>query len=186
MYGPDAEPKNLVVNRSALVKAYDEAGNSIILNLDIDGGKEKANVLIQEVDHDPVTEFIRHVDFYKFKAGEKLSASIALKFINAPKTVKELGATLVTNIDEIDVRCLPEALVAHIDVDLSTIEKIDDTISVKDLKLPEGMELETDSDILIAVTNVEEVKDIPTGAPDEQLPEDQQASAEGADDKKDA
>lgn len=182
MYGPDSEPKSLTVDKSALIKAYEEGGNSSILSLSIDDGKETADVLIQALDVDPVTEFVRHVDFYKFKAGQTLTATIELTFVNMPLTVKEHGATLVKNLDEIEVRCLPSDLVSHIDVDLSMIKTLEDTITIKDLNLPAAIEPVANVDTIIAVTNVEQVKEVSTEAPQEVLPVDEKAEAKAKED----
>lgn len=154
VYGPDKEPHMIKLERSELEKVYRDAGGNTVISLSIDEGKTQHDVLIHELDRDPITEFVKHVDFYCFKAGHKLNTEIPLNFIGEPRTIKEAGATLVTQIEDLSVRCLAKDLVASIDVDLTKIQTVDDSIKVSDLTLPAGIEVDHEADDIIAVTIV--------------------------------
>jgi large subunit ribosomal protein L25 len=53
-------------------------------------------------------------------------------------------------LHSVEIECLPDNLVSHIEVDISAIETPEDTISVADLPVPEGVEILTDPETLIA------------------------------------
>lgn len=173
VYGPDLEPVNIQLLRSELQKTYRDAGSSSVISLNVDGGKNSYDVLIHDFDMDPVTEFVVHVDFYAFKKGQKLTASIALNFVGEPATIKSHNAILVKQIEELSVQCLPKDLVSSIDVDLTAIQTLEDVIKVSDLKLPAGIEPEHDADDIVAGTSVvaEEKEEELAEAPSEEMPE---------------
>jgi large subunit ribosomal protein L25 len=81
-----------------------------------------------------------HVDFHQVRMDEKMTAKVPLKFVGEAPTVKAEGGTLVKSLDEIEVICLPADLPHEIEVDLTTLKTFDDSIAIKNLKLPKGVE----------------------------------------------
>lgn len=183
MYGPETEAKNLLVERSAFEKVYQEAGNTSILNLNLDDGKENYDVLIHDLAFDPVTDIITHIDFYCFKSGHKLHTTIPFIFLGEARPVREQGAILVKQMEELDVRCLPKDLVNEITVDVSKIETIDDVIKVKDIELPEGIEAVSGPDEIIIGLSMVSEEEVSTQAPEAELPEGEEKPAEGEEGK---
>lgn len=148
LYG-QAESVSISVPFALFEKAYKQAGASTLVDLSVDGGAA-VKTLIHDVQVDPVTDRTIHVDFYQVKMTEKLTATIPLKFIGEPKAVKELGGTLVKNIDEVEVRCLPGDLVSDIEVDLASLKTFEDSITVQNLNVPRGIEVLAQGDAIIA------------------------------------
>lgn len=143
LYGPGVENKSLTLNNVELEKAYEEAGESNLIDLEIDGG-ETVKVIIKDIQKHFVKGTIIHVDFYQVDMNKKITAEIPLNFINTAKAEKEQGALIMKNLDSVEVECLPTALVNNIDIDLSVLESIGDSINVSDIKVPEGMEIMND------------------------------------------
>jgi large subunit ribosomal protein L25 len=139
LYGLGVENKNLKLKANEFSKVYSSAGESNLIELEIDG--EKKNVLIKEIQKDPVKNFIIHVDFYQVDMNRVVSAEIPLKFIGESKAVKELGGLLVKNLDELSVECLPGDLLDHITVDISVITEFGQAIQVKDIKVPASFKI---------------------------------------------
>lgn len=138
-YGHGIKPRPIEVPYLSFEKVFEEAGESSLIDLIVD--KEKpVKVLIHDIQTDPLTDKIIHVDFYQVKAGEKITTEITLKFIGEPPVVKELGGVLVTNMDALEVECLPKDLVHEIEVDISGLAIFDDDIRVRDIKIPPGLE----------------------------------------------
>jgi large subunit ribosomal protein L25 len=91
--------------------------------------------------------------------------------------VIEFGAIINTGIDMLEIECLPQDLPDRIDVDLSGLYEIGDSILVKDLKLPDGIQVLTDPDTLVVVVSaptaeeeleeeIEEVEDLEGAEPE--------------------
>lgn len=168
LYGHKIKPKNLSVGYNQFEKIYKEAGESSLIDLIVD--KEKPfKALIQEVQYDPFKGKIIHVDFHQVRMDEKITTTIPIKLIGESPAVKELGGTLVTSLDEIEIECLPNDLVHEIEVDVSSLKTFDDLIHIKDLKIPSRIKvLKNEDEVVVSVTpprTEEELKEL------EQVPE---------------
>jgi large subunit ribosomal protein L25 len=149
VYGPEIESFPVGIDYRTFEKLYQEAGESSLLDLAVDGGTP-INVLIQDVQYDPVKGRIIHVDFRQIKMGEEMTATVELNFIGESDAVKTLGGTLNKTIDSVDVKCLPKDLVGHIDVDLSTLKTFDDVITIGSLTIPVGISITDNPDTPVA------------------------------------
>lgn len=150
MYGADTDNINLAVNYQIFEKLYKKSGESTLLNLKVEGVDEEITVLIHDVFYHHVTNRISHIDFYKIDYKKKLNAHVELVFIGEPKSVKELGGILMTELDAVEIECLPKDLIASIQVDLSVLTTFDDIIQVSDLKVPASVKILTGAGDLVA------------------------------------
>jgi large subunit ribosomal protein L25 len=137
VYGKGLASITLEVAEQAFLKVFKAAGESTLIDLVLDGKTDK--VLIQEVAHDPLSDKIVHADFHKISLTEKMHAKIPLVFIGESIAVKGLGGVLVKNVDELEVECLPTALVHEIPVDISKLVNFGDVIHLKDITVPPGI-----------------------------------------------
>lgn len=148
-YGKGVENKSLQADYQSFRKVYRATGSNTIINFKIDG-KENLNVLVQEVSRDPVTDFISHVDVINVRMGEKLQTKIPLKFVGTAPAVKELGGILMTNINEIDVKCLPKDLIRGIEVNIDSLVDYNSYIRIKDLVLPDTITVLNEPEDVVA------------------------------------
>lgn len=140
IYGHKVDNVNLELNYVEFEKALKVAGESTIIDVAIDG-QESRKALISEVQYEPVKGFITHVDLHQINMKEKINANIEIKLVGESRPVKEDGAVIIHNIHEVEVRCMPGDLVHEIDVDISALDKIDDSITIADLKVPASIEI---------------------------------------------
>jgi len=136
-YGGKSESTPIVLLKSEFQKIWKQAGESSIISLE--GVGEDKEVLIQDIDKDPVSEEPRHADFYVIEKGKKIEVSVPLEFIGVSPAVKELGGILIKVMREMEIEVMPKDLPQHIEVDISSLVELDSQISVKDLNLPEGV-----------------------------------------------
>ena len=148
IYGSDFESIAITVDELEFNKVFEQAGESSLINLSIEGAK-KEKVLVQDVQKDPVTLNVIHIDFYKVNMKEKIKTAIPIVEVGESPAIVDLEGTLVTNKDEVEVECLPADLIPEIEVDLSVLKTFDDTIHVSDLKVPAGIEILDDPDEVI-------------------------------------
>ncbi len=160
IYGPELKENiNIQMDSNSIEKLYLTAGESSVVNLQIEGEDKPLEVVVKDVAYDPLTLKINHVDFYKIKAGQKIEAVINLKFVGESEAVKNFGGTLVTTFNTLRVKCLPKDLVHEIEVDMSVLKDFETTIHVKDLNIPKGMEVQENMDDAVAsVSAVKEEK----------------------------
>jgi large subunit ribosomal protein L25 len=160
VYGPKQAPLSVTVEAKALRKVLDEAGESTIIELT--GLKEPIEVLVKEVDFDPVKQAVQHVDFYAIERGKEMTTHVALEFIGTAP-VEKSGGVVTRALHEVEVTCLPSKLPAHLDIDLSVLTTLDSRISVSDIVVPEGVQIENDPEDVVAVVSEakEEVDEAP-------------------------
>jgi large subunit ribosomal protein L25 len=160
LYGPGIENISLEVNLKEFNVVFKEAGESSLITLESSSDSKKYLVLINEIQKDPITGEVIHIDFYQPNLTKKVEVSVPLVFIGTPPAVKELGGTLVKNFSEIEIRALPQKLIHSIDVMVDVLKNFEDVIMVKDLKISEDIEIIKDPEEIIAlVTPVEDVEE---------------------------
>jgi len=153
IYGAGGEAVSLSLVYADFEKLYREAGEASLIDLKIDD-KDAGKVLVHEVQYDPINGRMFHVDFRRIDMNKPIVAFVELKFVGEAPAVKELGGTLVHNVSEVEIKCLPKDLVSHIDVDLAALKTFDDVIKVKNLILPVGFTVVSPhaEDVLATVT----------------------------------
>jgi len=147
-YGKKEQSTPIQLSQAIFEKTLKEAGESTIVHLE--GNDIDVDVLIHEVDLDPVTDKPRHADFYAIEKGKKLDINVPLEFIGVAPAVKDLGAILVKVMHEVEIEALPKDLPHNIEVNLSSLKTLEDVIIASDLKLPEGVTLKIKADEVIA------------------------------------
>jgi large subunit ribosomal protein L25 len=152
VYGAGTDPQSVSVDRNEFVRLYKQAGESSVIGLTVDGGKE-LNVLIHDFQRDPLTGFVTHIDFLTVDMSKPIEADVALEFVGESMAVKSSGGTLVKSMDHLAVKALPSALVSSIEVDLTALATLDDVIRVSDLTLPQGIEAMDDAEQVIATVS---------------------------------
>lgn len=182
IYGKAKENQNLSLNRIEFEKLYRDHGTSAIILLDIDGNKK--NVLIQEISFNPVNGLADHVDFYEVSMTEKITTMVPLNFIGDSSAVIELGGTLVTNKNEVEVECLPADLPPEIEVDITPLVDFETDIHVSDLKIPAGVEIKDDPEEMVATVepprSEEELAELEETPEAPEMPESEHGEAEAA------
>ncbi len=148
VYGAGMEPQTVAVDRALFQKMHAEAGESTLIDFSVDGG-EAVKVLVQAVQYNPLNESPVHVDFRQINMNIEMTAMIELEFVGESQAVKE-GGTLLTQMDSVEITCLPKYLVTSIQVDLSVLKTFDDVVHVSDLKFPEGIVAAEDGESVVA------------------------------------
>lgn len=121
-------------------------GGNPIVNLRVNGGEYTA--LIRAVQYDPLTHGILHLDFQHISLTETIEVRVNVHLVGLPVGVKDGGGILETILREIEVRCLPTAIPASLDVDVSHLN-IGDSVHVRDIVVPDVTIL-TEADSTIA------------------------------------
>ena len=118
-------------------------------------GDESRMAVVKDVQRNPVRRIVEHVDFYEVKAGEKIEVEVPVFVDGTPK-----GAAIAfVDIQELKVRADVANLPERIVVDVNGLTE-GDKVFLKDLALPEGVELAMD-DLEESVVTVEVPEEAP-------------------------
>lgn len=151
LYGHGVENVRLAVERRALEKLLPDLSSSTLMLLAVDGEGEPRRVLVNEVQRHPLSGAPVHVDFHQVRLTEKIRATVPLVFTGESPAVKDLGGTLVKSLDEMEVEALPQDLPEEIIVDVGRVKTFADHLRVRDLPVPEGVEVLDDAAEAVAV-----------------------------------
>lgn len=148
VYGPKQDSLSIEVSSQEFTKVLRDAGESTVIELQ--GLGEPMQVLIHDVDRDPVTNVPRHADFYAIEKGAKVEVAVPFEFIGESPAVKQ-GANLVKVMHEVEIEAAPADLPHQIDIDISVLAAIGDQIHVSDIVPPKGVVIKADPEEVVAL-----------------------------------
>ncbi len=161
LYGPGIDPVSLSVNTKELEHIFKTtASGQTILNLVIHNGETYSkSVMIKELQTHPTTEALIHADFYEIDLNKQITVNIQVETVGKSKGV-EAGGLLQIVRRELEVTCLPSRIPDTIEVDISELD-IGDSLHVKSIPLPEGVEILSESDftVMTVVSSVMELEE---------------------------
>lgn len=135
VFGKKTSSLSLTLEAGEFEKIFRKAGSTSLIDLAVSGEKESRPVLIAHIQKHPVSDNVLHVDLHEVDLTEKVTASIPVKIMGVSLAVKDKGAVLITVLSEVKVEALPTDLPDHIDVDVSALSEIGQSILVKDLPI---------------------------------------------------
>ncbi|MDP3794643.1 MAG: 50S ribosomal protein L25 [bacterium] len=144
VYGEKRANLAVAVRKKEFEKLLTSVGESTFFGLTIADGGEQETVIIHEVQRDPLSGRVSHVDFYRVNMAKPIAVKVPLEFVGESSAVTLLGGVLVKNIHEVEVEALPQQLPKSLSIDISTLKNFDDQISVRDIALPEGVAIKED------------------------------------------
>jgi large subunit ribosomal protein L25 len=185
VYGGEQGPESIELDQKDLyLNLRNEKFHASILTLELAGAKQQ--VLLRAVSMHPFKAQVQHVDFQRVSKDKKIHMKVPLHFVNAEVSpgVKEQGGVVNHVLNELDITCFPDDLPEFVEVDLSGVS-VGNSVHVRDLKLPKGVEtlLHKDENPVVAtvvvpqlVTEEEEAAAAAAVAPSE-VPTTEQAAA---------
>lgn len=148
LYGKGVQNLHLTAPAKEFKKVLKEAGENTIVNAILDG--KKYPVIIHEVDRDGVSGEILNVDLYQIRMDEKIKLNVPLEFIGVSIAIKEKNGLLVKSLQEVEVEALPMDVPHILQVDISKITEIGQSLYVKDLDLPKNAKVLFDPETVVA------------------------------------
>ncbi len=140
------------VEYQTVYKAYLAAGRHHPVELTADGKKYTA--LIKSITFDPKYNSITHVVFNAVKANEKVEAEIPVhpRYSEGNESTPAERASLIvlTNLEMVQVKALPKDLPDALEYDAEKLVEVGDHVTVADLIVPAGVEVETASEHAVA------------------------------------
>lgn len=148
VYGNAVKNTTLTAEHNEIYKVYSKAGESTLVELTVDG--KQVPVLFHELQFDPVSNRITHVDFYAVNMKKEVEADIPLHFVGKSPAVVDLGAIMVTGHDKVTVKCLPSDLPHALEVDISSMAQFGDHVTVANINVPKGVTVMDDPAVVVA------------------------------------
>jgi len=182
-YGNARETVGLAIDPAALRKLLDssEAGMNTIISLRGGGSLDGTMVLVKELQREPVRGAYLHADFYTVDVTQRVEVEVPVHITGKAVGVVDSGGVLDQALREIELSCLPLSIPTELIADVSSLD-IGDSLHVRDIPLPEGVELLSDPELSV-VSVVAAMKEEEEIAPEEGV---EVAEAVDGEKKKDA
>ena len=147
------------VDFEALRKARKTTG---IISLNLGDGASTQTALVRHVQRNPINGKILHIDFFRVSLTERILMKVQLHVVGEAPAVKNENGVLLHLLDTLEVECAAQDIVNAFEVDVTSLEHIDDTLHASDVTLPAGFKLITDPEegiVKIAATRAEKVEE---------------------------
>jgi len=151
VYGPEIDPIPVKVDYRKLYRAMHGIPLSTIINLEINGVEGPARkVLIRELQKDPITGSLMHIDFHNIAMDKPIALTIPIRTTGMPIGVKNFGGIVEHIRREIEISCLPTNIPGDIEIDISELN-VGESIHVSDIVLENVDVLTSPSRTLVTV-----------------------------------
>ena len=147
VYGKKIPSENIAINASDFLKMYASAGETGLVELTV--GSVVSPVLVHTVQKHAVTSELLHVEFYQVDLKEKVHTKVPVVLIGDSVAVAEKKGVLLTISTEVEVEALPAELPEKIEVDVTGLAEVDQELKVSDLKVPQGVTVLTDQEVIV-------------------------------------
>lgn len=148
IYGKKIKSEAVQVEKKPFELIYKEVGETGLVTLEV--GKEEHPVLVGNVQRNPVTDEIIHVDFREVDLKSKVTAQVPVEVVGESPAEKQAVGTVVQYLKEVEIEALPGDLLEKFEVDTSGLSAVDQAIFVKDLKVDKSkVEIKTNPDEIV-------------------------------------
>jgi large subunit ribosomal protein L25 len=157
LYGPGIDSIAIELDTHDATRILNGVTESTLIHLLVDS--HDYSVLLRDLQRDSIRRNILHVDFYAVPTDRAIRVHVPLAFSGVSVAVRDFGGILVHLLSELEVECLPKDLINEIPVDISSLNKIGDSIAVKDIPLPPGIHVLMDPNegvIMVTIAKEEE------------------------------
>lgn len=144
LYGGTESSVALSLDEKSLTKALLQLhGQNVVVNLHIEGekGKKTHHVLIKDIQKDPISDTLIHVDFFEIPLDQEITLEVQMKYSGIAKGV-DMGGILNITAHTVKLRGLPLDIPDEIEIDVSSLELGGQGFFCKDLSIPENVTLE--------------------------------------------
>ncbi len=149
------------------------SGINTLIDLKMAGGGDfdGRQVLIKELQRDPISGDYLHADLYAVDLLQKIHVSVPIQIKGSAIGVTQDGGILDHATRELDVECLPNAIPEEFAVDVSELE-VGQSLHVRDIEVLEGVEILNDPDVSI-------VSVVAPAVVEEEAPAEEEEAVEG-------
>jgi large subunit ribosomal protein L25 len=149
LFGHSLESLALQCDSKELKKIVAHAGTTRLVSLSVEGEKEPKNVFLREIQRDTLSRELLHVDFYQVRKGEKMTMDVPIVLVGEAPAMKGKGRVLSRGTTVLKLECLPEKVPPQIEVDISILTELDQSIHIKDIHLDPDILVHDDPELLV-------------------------------------
>lgn len=140
VYGAGMEPTPIQAEAGEVLRVVNAAGTHSPVMLT---GAKKRIAMIKDVEFDATKHgVVHHVSFHAVKADEPVAADVPVVIVGENESAaKRAGLIVLQSLDKLEVKALPMDLPEHLEVDITDLAEAGDRVTVKDIVVPQGVEI---------------------------------------------
>ncbi|RLT26888.1 MAG: 50S ribosomal protein L25 [Chloroflexi bacterium] len=150
IYGRDIESTAVqIVTRdaAALLRTH---GLNTLVNLEVAGESAPRSVVVRSTQRHPVNQALQHVDFYQVDLNRTMQAHLPVVVTGEAPAIAMYKGVLIHGLDNVLVEGLPAQMPTHLEISVDGLAELESEVKVSDLKLPAGVSVLTNGDIMLA------------------------------------
>jgi len=149
LFGHGVESLALQTDTAQLQRALAQAGQTRLISLKVEDEKRPRNIVVREVQTEPRTGALLHVDFYQVKMAEKVKVVVPIVLVGEAPALKVKENLLAHELTSLTVECLPAKIPSSVELDISSLTEPEQAVRVKDIELDEEITVLNDPEVLV-------------------------------------
>lgn len=158
LFGHNAETMPLQCDTAQLQHVLVRTGKTRLISLILDKEKKPRNVMVREVQREPRTDELLHVDFYQVSMEEKVRVEVPIVLVGEAPALRLKENFLAQDLNSLTVECLPDRIPNRIELDLSPLTETGQAIHVKDITLGDEITVLNNPEQLVAKISIRYVE----------------------------
>ncbi len=159
VYGHGQDPLHIETDHKKAMRFF-ESGERVF-DLAMQGESSTQMVLLKDLQFDYLGTNVVHCDLVRVDLDEVVESNVHLHFVGSAKGLKHAGAILTHSVTELHVACKVRNLPEEIRVDITELD-VEHPLLVRDVPLPDGMELKSEGDVVVAIISITKAEAEPT------------------------
>ncbi|MFC1992406.1 50S ribosomal protein L25 [Chloroflexota bacterium] len=160
LFGHGIQSEALQCDTVQLQQVLAQAGKTRLIGLKLDKAKKLRNVIVREIQTEPRTGNLVHVDFYQVKMAQKIKMEVPIILVGEAPALKLRENMLMQELNSLTVECLPDQIPNSVELDISYLAEADQVIRVKDIALDKEIAVLNDPDHMIVKISVQPVEKV--------------------------
>ena len=169
VYGSKIESIPITLDMRYASQTLEKLSPSALVVVDVDG--EQHYTLVRDKQRNPVRRSIIHVDFQAVSLTETVRADLNINLIGEAPAIETYLGIVVPSLEQLSIESLPKDLPDKIDVDISGLMEIGDSILAGDLVVPDGVEVLSDPEEVVVVVIAQAAEEVEEVEEEEELEE---------------
>ena len=180
LFGHQVEPLPLQCDTVELQRILTQTGKTGLINLKLESTSQQRNVMVREVQREPRSGKLLHVDFYQVRMDEKLRVEVPIVTVGEAPALKSKENFLAHELNTLNIECLPDEIPGKIEVDISSLTEDEQAIHVRDIVLPGNITvLDHPDQMVVKITSGYVEKEEAAAEARAEAPEEAAATEEG-------
>jgi large subunit ribosomal protein L25 len=160
VFGHDIESLALQCDTKELERVLSQAGQTRLVSLKLAKEKKPRTVVVREYDRDWRRGELVHVDFYQVRMEEKIRLEVPVILVGEAPALKSKDNMLEHELATLTVECLPAKIPTSLEVDISSLAEVDQTIRVRDVSVDKDITVLNNPDLVVVKIGLRPVEKI--------------------------